>query len=1183
MQLKKLEIKGFKSFANETILNFEEDVIGIVGPNGSGKSNVVDAIRWVLGEQKSKELRLERMTDIIFNGTKKKKQAGVAQVTLTFENTKNILPTDYQTVAISRVLYRSGESEYRLNGIPCRLKDITALFLDTGIGSNSYAIIALGMVDDILADKENARRKMFEQAAGISKYKNRKKQTLNKLKNTTNDLDRVEDLLFEIEGNLKDLEKQAKRTQKFFELKDKYKTQTINLSLRKVASFKDAYVVNEKKLTEEQDRYNGLHAKSQAEEAKLEQFRKENLDKEKSVSEFQLRLNETVNQIRDQENEKNILEQKILFIDENGKKLLRQVDISKDRVEQLQQEIQDYKETYDDAKQREETYSNSLATYKEVYDQVQAKYDLIKSDVDQMAQQQQTLERELFELEKSSAISQNSLENLKQELALNETEQESKLEGSNLLNSELNTVLTILSEKQTKLAELQEKEIQRKENEEKAELAFKSCEEDIQKINRKLDAKQNEHNLLKSLIDKLEGFPESIKFLSKNAEWGRSAPLLSDIIYCAEEYRVVIENYLEQYLNYYVVETMDDAAAAISLLSKSQKGKAKFFVLEAFDNYFSTDKTFPGAERAIEKVEVDGKYRVLVNYLLRNVFITEQVVDVLNITEEDVVVLSKQGNFIKGKYSIAGGSIGLFEGKRLGRKKNLEMLIKEIARLEEEKEKLEAESAKAKEAYEGFKYQLIFEEIDSVKLQMDQINQQKVQIQTKLENIHAITEGFEVRKKTAGEQIYELNEKLLNLKGQITEKQGTLSTIQSSLQTTDGQYTEITNELSRARNEFNDHNIEFIKQQNKVESIKRELAFRENQLVEQNSVIARDEEILTKEQGERSTIKSNIEDLEQKLLQDYAEKESRAGNLTEAEQKYYSARSIILDIEEAIRNFNKQKNESQFLINELKDAFSETKFKMSSISERLKIEFDTTLEEVMGTEIDEKIPLEELEVKVERLKKRLGNYGEINPMALEAFEEMQARYESISDQRNDILAAKESLLETIKEIEETATTHFMEAFTKAREYFIEVFRSLFSDEDSCDLILVDPTSPLDSPIDIIAKPKGKRPKTLSQLSGGEKTLTATALLFSLYLLKPAPFCIFDEVDAPLDDANIQKFNKIIKKFSKDSQFIIVTHNKQTMAAMDVIYGVFMQEQGISQVSEVDFRNFKHIEELQTIQ
>ena len=302
MRLRTLEIKGFKSFADETVIHFNDDVIGIVGPNGSGKSNVVDSIRWVLGEQKSKELRLDQMSSVIFNGTKGRKQGGMAQVTLTFENTKNLLPTEYNTVAITRRLYRSGESEYQLNGVTCRLKDITNLLMDTGIGSNSYAIIALGMVDEILADKDNARRRMFEQAAGISKYKKRKRETLNKLKSTTEDLDRVEDLLFEINNQLQTLEKQAKRAKRYFDLKDNYKELSIKLAALKSQSLKLEYKELESKLAQEEDHYRQTEVDARQLEANLEAERKANLDKEKALSEKQREVNELVGSVRDMEN-----------------------------------------------------------------------------------------------------------------------------------------------------------------------------------------------------------------------------------------------------------------------------------------------------------------------------------------------------------------------------------------------------------------------------------------------------------------------------------------------------------------------------------------------------------------------------------------------------------------------------------------------------------------------------------------------------------------------------------------------------------------------------------------------------------------------------------------------------------------------------------------------------------------
>ncbi|MEM9919597.1 MAG: AAA family ATPase, partial [Bacteroidota bacterium] len=379
MRLNKLEIKGFKSFANDTVINFNEDVIGIVGPNGSGKSNIVDAIRWVLGEQKSKELRLEKMSNVIFNGTKKRKQAGIAQVSLTFENTKNLLPTEYQTVRITRLLYRSGESEYQLNGVTCRLKDITSLFLDTGIGSNSYAIIALGMVDDLLNDKDNSRRKMFEQAAGISKYKKRKRETLNKLKNTSDDLDRIEDLLFEIENQLKQLEKQAKRTKRYYDLKEKYKELSIELAAIKLDSYKERYKSFETRLKEEEDRFRQYEIDSHQLEASLEDEKKSNVDKERLLSERQRDLNTLVGQIRNQESQKSILTQKMNFIQQSQVKLSEQIKVAKAKSEQLTNDIDHYRSRLNGDKNLEAELEEKLDAAKLHLDEVRQSHGSIKS------------------------------------------------------------------------------------------------------------------------------------------------------------------------------------------------------------------------------------------------------------------------------------------------------------------------------------------------------------------------------------------------------------------------------------------------------------------------------------------------------------------------------------------------------------------------------------------------------------------------------------------------------------------------------------------------------------------------------------------------------------------------------------------------------------------------------------
>ncbi|MEO1713415.1 MAG: AAA family ATPase, partial [Bacteroidota bacterium] len=382
MKLKTLEIKGFKSFANQTAIHFDENVIGIVGPNGSGKSNIVDAIRWVLGEQKSKELRLDQMSSVIFNGTKKRRASGLASVSLTFENTKNLLPTEYHTVTISRLLYRSGESEYRLNNVPCRLKDITSLFLDTGIGSNSYAIIALGMVDDILQDKENARRRMFEQAAGISKYKTRKKETLNKLKSTTADLERVEDLLFEIEGNLSALEKQAKRTKRYFELKAQYKELSIQLAILKSSVIKSRQQEVNKQLQEQEDQNREMEIQVRQFEAQLEKEKKANLDKEKALSDRQRDLNQVVGKLRQMENEKQILKQKVEFADQNEQKLRIQLQQAEHKITHLQEEIEIYSQKVSTEKREEAKLEDDLVAVEEKMAEVKGEHGSLKADLD---------------------------------------------------------------------------------------------------------------------------------------------------------------------------------------------------------------------------------------------------------------------------------------------------------------------------------------------------------------------------------------------------------------------------------------------------------------------------------------------------------------------------------------------------------------------------------------------------------------------------------------------------------------------------------------------------------------------------------------------------------------------------------------------------------------------------------
>ena len=1188
MRLKTLEIKGFKSFADQTVINFEEDVIGIVGPNGSGKSNVVDSIRWVLGEQKSKELRLDTMSSVIFNGTKNRKQGGMAQVTLTFENTKNLLPTEYNTVSIARRLYRSGESEYQLNGVTCRLKDITNLFMDTGIGSNSYAIIALGMVDEILSDKDNARRRMFEQAAGISKYKRRKKETLAKLKSTTEDLDRVEDLLYEINNNLASLEKQAKRTKRYFELKDEYKQLSIKLAALKTDTLKKQYKEIQAKLTQEEDNYRQVEVDQVQLEAQLEKERKANIDKEQDLSAKQKAVNELVGSIRDMENEKRVLEERSNFIEQNKSKANAQILIASSRIQSLEKEIDEYRQTVNEDKRLERKLEEQLEEAEDKLTKIKESHGTLKAELDEIMAKQQAVERELFESEKLKAVNNNQIENLKRDIEHSDYEVRARGNENATLKHKITELEKEEKDLSNQLEALQEAEEKRQKSLEEGEQKVQTLTSVVQKIHRDLDSKRNEYKLTKSMVESLEGFPESIRFLSNPKNWKRNAPLFSDLIYVEAEYRVAIENFLEPYLNYYVVQNIEEAYDAILLLNNAQKGKANFFLLDAFSNYEAPITMIPGGYKmAVDMVQCEAGYRNLVSYLLENVVVTESDDSSKQLPNDNLTVLAKSGRFIQKRFSLSGGSVGLFEGKKIGRKKNLEVLEKAIKAAEAEENKLSTELYNLKATLEELRNKSNRREVQEVQSSFNKVSQERFGLAAKLESFENYLRDTEAKKQQANGRIQELEKTNENIEKELAEKVKRAEDARKNISNTDVSYRKVAEELSQASSDFNNKNIEFIRQQNKVSAFQRELSFREKQLEEAQHSLTTNRRSLDESGSEIAEINDSIERLQKDLFTAYQVRKEKESNLSAAEQLFFQARGGIHEIEDKLRALGKKGQDIQILLNNLKNKFSDTKYQITAVAERLNIEFGISINDHEALKIDaediDKINPGELQLTVEKLKGRLDNYGEINPLAVEAYDEMKERHDNISTQRDDILKAKDDLLETIKEIEETATSQFLEAFEKARLYFIDVFRTLFTEDDTADLILLDPNDPLESSIEIVAKPKGKRPQSISQLSGGEKKLTATALLFALYLLKPAPFCIFDEVDAPLDDANIEKFNNIIRKFSQESQFIIVTHNKQTMAAVDTIYGVFMAEQGVSAMTQVDFRSLQHESVLETVE
>ena len=1177
MRLKSIEIKGFKSFGDKVTIHFNDGVTGIVGPNGCGKSNVVDAMRWVLGEQKSRMLRSDKMENVLFNGTKSRKQAHLAEVHLSFENSKNILPTAFNEVTITRKLYRSGESEYQLNGVNCRLKDITNLFLDTGIGSDSYAIMELKMIDDILNDKENSRRLLFEEASGVSKYKIRKKETLHKLQDTENDLNRVDDLLFEIDKNLKMLQAQARKTERFYKMREDYKAASLDLAYFSLLGFREQ--INDQQTKEQQlrDKRQGIEVAINKNEAGIQAVKLEILEREKLLASRQKATNEYVAAIRQYENEQRLQNERHRFLTDKEQSLQKQLRDDAEHLQYIDTELQKLglqlaevqtlvgtKET--DAKAKQVLLEESRALHKSLQEQLQ-----------QAQQKLNTQRTEAHQLEKQVAVYRIQMESLKQELSRNQHDRVSKTTELDGFAEGLDGLQARTTQLQQDVAHLQQNEQQLQEKLRQLRAQMEQSKGRAVDVNRQLDKLTNEYNLTKSLVDNLEGYPDSLKFLKKSTNWTKNAQLLSDVLTVKPEFKAAIENYLEPYLNYYVVNTYAEARAGVDLLSDSGKGRASFFVLEAIEKLRQNQPhMLPDCIDALSITECDVAYINLVNHLLGNVYISssedfESALNMHSAKHLGLVLISKSGKYTGSGLSLSGGSLGLFEGKRIGRKRNLELLQKQIQQLEakakEERDlliQLQRQEQEGVAASQATQIEGMRADLNKAERELALMLSQQDQHKKFLEANRNRQEELELKLKESTDLLVLNKPKLELIFEVVNQLQVQVSELQQS-------YNSINEKVQTQSAAFNQANISYHQEFNRLSGLEKDRDFKNSQIEVLNKRTTDNTRILGEVQLEIKAVLGSTDFSDTKLLGMYEQKEHMEKAVQEAEVAYYQERGKLDEIENLVRDQRRENEQNSYLLQQLQEAMNQLRLQENGLTERLSVEFEVDVAALREREVAPVLEAEVLKQMVADMKQKLDHFGPINPMAIEAYQEIETRHVFITTQRDDLLNAKASLLQTIAEIDETARVKFMAAFNTIRDNFIVVFRSLFTEEDTCDLILVDPANPLESPINIIAKPKGKKPLTINQLSGGEKTLTATALLFAIYLFKPAPFCIFDEVDAPLDDHNIDKFNKLIRRFSEHSQFIIVTHNKKTMETTDIIYGVTMVEQGVSRVVPVDFR------------
>ncbi|MEY2917113.1 MAG: hypothetical protein RIS73_827, partial [Bacteroidota bacterium] len=809
MRLKSLEIKGFKSFADKTVLNFDEGITGVIGPNGCGKSNIVDSIRWVIGEHKISNLRSENLESLVFNGSKTRSASGLAEVSLTFENTKNLLPTEFNTVTVTRKYYKNGESEYRLNDVACRLKDIHNLFMDTGVSTDSYAIIELGMVDDIIKDKENSRRKMLEQAAGITIYKTRKKEAKLKLDATEQDLARIEDLLFEINNQLKSLESQAKKAEKYFEIKKEYKEVSIELAKAALEGFNITYRDLNQQQQAEVDKRIELETSIAKEEAALEHEKLGFIEKEKALQQMQHAFNDMLDGLRNKESDKNLSAQRLQYLKERESSLNEFLQKAGGQLKGLDESIQFTSNQIKDDEIKLLEFEGKLDELKNAVEDKRKVFDEKRSSIDELRRENQAIQRNQFEAEKKVAVADTSIQNLLRTIIQIQEEKTQRQNQLQQLEIDKKIKEEELQQKKTDLQQLHDHHEFTKEQILATQSLLEGLRNELAEESRKLDSKKNEHALLKSLIDSMEGYPESVKFLHNNSGWNHTAPLLSDIIYVKEAYRAAVENVLEPYLNYYVVNNLQEGLQAIHLLDDNKKGKANFFLQDKFtdfENHQQPEGTIP----ALSVVEIDNKYANLAKHLLGNVFIAENEEALHN--SNGAVVLEKTGKYVKGKYSLTGGSVGLFEGKKIGRAKNLEKLIEEITAQEIIVNDLKAVIQSRHNEVIAFNEQLKENAIKQTQQDINNLTNHVFSLQNKIENLHHLEETSGKRIDDLQEQLEANHDAISSTRDELEKFNTQLEELGNKMQLIEQDYASAEQEYNFATATFNDSNLQFTKQ-----------------------------------------------------------------------------------------------------------------------------------------------------------------------------------------------------------------------------------------------------------------------------------------------------------------------------------------------------------------------------------
>jgi chromosome segregation protein len=1177
LHLTRLQALGFKSFAQKLDMPFQTGVTCVVGPNGCGKSNVVDALRWALGEQRPRSLRSGSMGDVIFSGTRTRKPLGMAEVSITLDNSLKLLPTDFAEVTVTRRLFRSGESDYLLNKIPCRLKDIQNLLMDTGLGAQSSYVISQGMVDEIISDNADERRHIFEEAAGVTRYKIRRRSAWSRLLAVQQDLQRIDDIIGEVERHVSSLQRQERKARLYKTVSDELHALEILLARYRYFSMADLAkpMVDEVSFLKE----DVMVAETDMAklEARLEEARAELADQDQALADANAEVSRQVDLVHRKDRE-------ILIAREE----LRSLDAFIDRADRQQEELgvrlNDARQGQETAEQGGREAVEKLKVNEQALEEETSVLASLTDDLDARRARVDEQKSQLMGLLRDSSERGRQLERL-------HADREGVLSRQARLHEDVERVTArqleadgVAKRAQDQIAtlerEITERSAQRQNRiDERTRLQTLRDEqvEDRNQLRAHIGSDEAQIALLQKLREGFEGYSKGVRALAVDSPFaGRIKGVVADLIDVHADHVAAIEGALGQALECLVVDGTDVARDAMDYLREGKHGSAAFLPLERVAQGSGTPWDVPTGDGVIGRAsdlvlgtrDVTGSVRAL----LQRTLVVCDIQTALDVSPAmrsvyvDVVTLNGEVFAVDG--TVYGGADADSESGLIGRIQQIERLEKSIADSRQRLDILEQDIRQTVEAYNEHVVQIETDDKALADFQNRCAGLQRDRQNAENEARRQVQAVTELEKETA--QLATRETELGNLVAESEKVIAEHDQRREALEDEVRQADDVLREQEQQRRGHQDtvaaRRVEIASARERVERLRQDA----QRLAQEQTSIGREIERLTgerEESGKRKgvldetigTASGELKTLHQEQTQVEQKRDQQA-------QHHHELMMATRAVEEELREKNRRVTQNREKFNKLELELTRMKERSNALVERIQRDYDVDVTE-LGPHHDPEFNADMTDKKVIELQDRLRRMGSVNLAALEEYDVQKARYEFLCTQRDDLMEAEDTLKRTITRVDRTARQRFLETFGRIRENFHNTFQDFF-DGGEADLTMPPDEDPLEAPIIISARPGGKRLQSINLLSGGERALTAIALLFAIYQVKPSPFCILDEVDAPLDDANVDRFVRVVKKFSSQSQFIVVTHNKRTMEAGEILHGVTMEEPGVSKLVSV---------------